>query len=100
MLVGPQDGDERAPRLARILRSVVDARRTRYLMLNAPESALDAICELVPGSRAPSIVPLAEPGMVAVHALVPATDVWSLLPRLEAAGGSSILLLPVERMLA
>lgn len=100
VLVGPQDGDERAPRLARILRSVVDARRTRYLMLNAPESALDAICELVPGSRAPSIVPLAEPGMVAVHALVPAADVWSLLPRLEAAGGSSILLLPVERMLA
>lgn len=100
VLVGPQDGDERAPRLARILQSVVDARRTRYLMLNAPESALDVICELVPGSRAPSVVPLAEPGMVAVHALVPAADVWSLLPRLEAAGGSSILLLPVERMLA
>lgn len=100
VLVGPQDGDERAPRLARILQSVVDARRTRYLMLNAPESALDAICELVPGSRAPSVVPLSEPGMVAVHALVPAADVWSLLPRLEAAGGSSILLLPVERMLA
>jgi len=100
VLVGRQDGDGRAPWLARILRSVVDARRTRYLMLNAPESALDAICELVPGSRAPSVVPLAEPGMVAVHALVPAADVWSLLPQLEAAGGSSILLLPVERMLA
>jgi ATP phosphoribosyltransferase len=93
-------GDDRARRLATILRSVVDAREARYLMLNAPESALDAICELVPGSRAPSILPLAEPGMVAVHALVPAVDVWRLLPRLEAAGGSSILLLPVERMLA
>jgi ATP phosphoribosyltransferase len=99
-LVGRVDGDGRAPELARILRSVVEARRTRYLMLNAPEDALDAICELVPGSRAPSVVPLSEPGMVAVHALVPAADVWSLLPRLEAAGGSSILLLPVERMLA
>jgi ATP phosphoribosyltransferase len=100
VLVGRRGGDERARRLATILRSVVDARETRYLMLNAPEDALDAICELVPGSRAPSIVPLAEPGMVAVHALVPAADVWRLLPRLEAAGGSSILLLPVERMLA
>ena len=100
VLAGRRDGDGRAHRLARILQSVVDARKTRYLMLNAPESALDAICELVPGSRAPSVVPLAEPGMVAVHALVPAADVWSLLPRLEAAGGSSILLLPVERMLA
>ena len=100
VLVARRGGDGRAPRLARILRSVVDARRSRYLMLNAPESALEAICELVPGSRAPSIVPLSEPGMVAVHALVPASDVWQLLPQLEAAGGSSILLLPVERMLA
>jgi ATP phosphoribosyltransferase len=100
VLVARRNGDGRAPELARVLRSVVDARETRYLMLNAPESALDAICELVPGSRAPSVVPLHEPGMVAVHALVPARDVWRLLPELEAAGGSSILLLPVERMLA
>jgi ATP phosphoribosyltransferase len=100
VLVGRKGGDERARRLARILRSVVDARETRYLLLNAPESALDEICELVPGSRAPSILPLAEPGMVAVHALVAAADVWRVLPRLEAAGGSAILVLPVERMLA
>jgi ATP phosphoribosyltransferase len=95
---GHEDG--RARQLATILRSVVEARSARYLMLNVPESALDEICALVPGSRSPSIVPLAEPGMVAVHAVVPAVDVWRLLPRLEAAGGSSILLLPVERMLA
>jgi ATP phosphoribosyltransferase len=50
------------------------------------------------GSRSPSVLPLAEPGMVAVHALVPAKDVWQLLPRLEAAGGFSILIVPVERM--
>ncbi len=96
----PNGGDDRAHRLAGILRSVVDARAARYLMLNAPESALEEICAIVPGSRAPSILPLTEPGMVAVHALVPAADVWRLLPQLEAAGGSSILLLPVERMLS
>ena len=36
--------------------------------------------------------------MVAVHALVPAAEVWRLLPELEAAGASSILIVPVERM--
>ena len=46
----------------------------RYLMLNAPESALAEICALVPGSRAPSVLPLAEPGMVAVHSVIPAAD--------------------------
>ena len=99
VLVGRVGDGEGARRLATILRTVVDARAARYLMLNAPEDALDDICALVPGSRAPSVIPLAEPGMVALHALVPAVDVWHLLPRLEAAGASSILLVPVERML-
>jgi ATP phosphoribosyltransferase len=92
--------DETATPLVSMLRAVVAAREHRYLMLNAPESALDAICAVVGGARAPSVLPLAEPGMVAVHALVPSATVWSLLPRLEAAGASSILLVPVERMVA
>jgi ATP phosphoribosyltransferase len=46
------------------------------------------------------VLPLAEPGMVAVHALVPAADVWRVLPKLEAAGASSILLVPIERMIS
>jgi ATP phosphoribosyltransferase len=100
VLIGGADPDLGAEQLARVMRSVVDARGTRYLMMNAPESALPVLCELVPGSRAPSVLPLSEPGMVAVHALVPAADVWHLLPRLEQAGASSILLVPVERMLA
>ena len=100
VLIGPSEPDEDARKLAGIFRSVVDARAARYLMLNAPEESLEQICALVPGSRAPSVLPLAEPGMVAVHSLVPAADVWRLLPELEAAGATSILLVPVERMLA
>ena len=96
VLIGPPGADLQ---LASVFRSVVDARGARYLMLNAPEDALDEICALVPGSRAPSVLPLAEPGMVAVHSVVPAADVWRLLPALEAAGASSILLVPLERML-
>jgi ATP phosphoribosyltransferase len=42
---------------------------------------------------------LATPGIVAVHALVPASQIWSLLPQLQACGASSILTLPVERMM-
>jgi ATP phosphoribosyltransferase len=84
---------------AAMLRAVVEARRHRYLMLNAPETALPQICELV-APRVPSVLPLAQPGLVAVHVLVPAAEVWRLLPRLEAAGGSSILVVPLERMAA
>ncbi|HEY3543896.1 MAG TPA: ATP phosphoribosyltransferase [Gaiellaceae bacterium] len=99
-LIAPRRPTDAARQLAGVFRSVVDARGARYLMLNAPEEALDAICALVPGSRAPSVLPLAEPGMVAVHSVIPAQEVWRLLPELEAAGASSILLVPLERMLA
>jgi len=95
VLIG-RDGSAAA--LVAMLRAVVEARAHRYVMLNAPEARLDEVCAVVGGARAPSILPLAEPGMVAVHALVPAADVWALLPRLEAAGGSSMLVVPVERM--
>ena len=91
--------EERAAPFAAMLRAVVEARRHRYVMLNVPEERLLEVEELVK-PRIPSILPLAEEGMVAVHVLVPSADIWRLLPELEAAGGSSILVVPVERMAA
>ena len=98
LLIARRDPAPAAIHMASILRSVVEARATRYLMLNAPATDVERIARLVPGSRSPTVIPLAEPGMVAMHALVPAVEVWSLLPRLSAAGASAILLVPVERM--
>ena len=95
VLIGKPGAD--ANQLVSMMRAVVEARAHRYLMLNTPEPALDAVCDII-GSRSPSVLPLAEPGMVAVHALVPSKDVWRLLPELEAVGASSILVVPVERM--
>src|SRR5438874_2412343 len=66
VLVARPGGNGQAQQLGAVLRSVVEARGTRYLMLNAPESALEEIVELVPGRRAPTVLPLTEPGMVAV----------------------------------
>jgi ATP phosphoribosyltransferase len=94
---------ERADLVARLelmVAGVVAARRRRYLMLNAPREALDRIRELLPGMGAPSVIDLAEPGQIAVHAAVDADDVWDLLAPLKAAGASSILVLPVERLVA
>lgn len=85
--------------LATMLGSVVHARATRYVVCNAPESAVASIAAILPTAGSPSIVPLARDHTVALHALVPAAEVWSLLPRLERFGASSILVLPVERML-
>jgi ATP phosphoribosyltransferase len=89
---------ELVERLELMVRGVVSARRRRYLMLNAPEEALPRIRELLPGMGAPSVLQLAEPGQIAVHAAVDTDEIWDLLPPLKAAGASSILVVPVERL--
>jgi ATP phosphoribosyltransferase len=89
---------ELVDRLELMIRGVVAARRRRYVMLNAPEEALPRIRDLLPGMGAPSVLPLAEPGQIAVHAAVDTDEIWDLLPPLKAAGASSILVVPVERL--
>jgi ATP phosphoribosyltransferase len=102
VLIAGRDALERQreaiDRLQLMLEGVVAARRRRYVMLNAPKAKLAAIRGLLPGMGAPSVLPLAEPGMIAVHAAVDADEIWDLLPPLKAAGASSILVVPVERL--
>jgi len=102
LIAGPpalQENGELLERLRLMLSGVVAARRRRYVMMNAPASALDAIRAVLPSMEAPSVLNLAEPGQIAVHAAVEADEIWNLLPPLKAAGASDILVIPVERLL-
>jgi ATP phosphoribosyltransferase len=92
------EGNPLVERLELMLGAVVAARRLRYVMMNAPETSFDEIRSVLPGMGAPSVLQLAEPGQIAVHAAVDADDVWDLLAPLKAAGASSILVVPVERL--
>jgi ATP phosphoribosyltransferase len=87
-------------RLELMLSGVVAARRHRYVMMNAHVDDLSAIRAVLPGMGAPSVLQLAEEGEIAVHAAVDADEVWSLLPVLRQAGATSILVLPIERLVA
>ncbi|HEY5438322.1 MAG TPA: ATP phosphoribosyltransferase [Acidimicrobiales bacterium] len=91
--------DEARRTLSMVLGSVINARANRYLLCNVAKDRLADVTALLPTSGSPTVMDLATPGTVAVHALVPAAEIWSLLPKLEACGASSILTLPVERML-
>ena len=81
-----------------MLSATLAARDRKYLMMNAPETKLAELEDLLPGLESPSIIPLAHKGMVAIHSVVEADAVWSLLPRLKAAGASGILILPIEKL--
>lgn len=84
--------------LALGLRSVAAAKDKRYLLLNAPQSRLDEIISLIPGLGGPTVVPLAEDGMAAVHSVVDADDLLGLLSKLKAAGGRDMLVLPIGQL--
>jgi ATP phosphoribosyltransferase len=87
-------------RLELMLSSVVAARRRRYVMMNAHVDDLPAIRAVLPSMGAPSVIQLADEGEIAVHAAVDADAVWELVPALKEAGATSILVLPVERLVA
>jgi ATP phosphoribosyltransferase len=95
------NGDAR--RMAAIdtmLGAVLAARGRKYVMMNAPATRLAELEALLPGLESPSVIPLAHAGMIAIHSVVGADEVWDLLPRLKAAGASGILVLPIEKIVA
>jgi ATP phosphoribosyltransferase len=100
-LVRPQDATRitEVDEAVTMITSVVAARRKKYVLMNAPVNAVGEIRSLIPGFDAPSIVPLADPTMVAIHSVVDAGAIWDVIPRLKAAGASGILVLPIEQLL-
>jgi ATP phosphoribosyltransferase len=95
---------EKADWMHRLLERIDGVQRvngSKYIMLHAPRAALPEIARLLPGSEHPTILPLdGTCEKVALHAVCRETVFWETLERLKAAGASSILVLPVEKMLA
>lgn len=91
---------EWARRLFMRIDGVEQVRGSKYIMLHAPRSALGAISKLLPGSEAPTVIPLDGLGdRVAVHAVCRENVFWETLEQLKSVGATSVLVLPVEKML-
>jgi ATP phosphoribosyltransferase len=103
ILVAPREPAPGSAAAAAELRTMVEAviagRAVKYLMMNAPVTALPTIEAILPGLESPSVIPLAHEGMVAVHAVVGADEVRGILVPLREAGASGILVVPVEKLL-
>ncbi|HEX3913546.1 MAG TPA: ATP phosphoribosyltransferase [Steroidobacteraceae bacterium] len=88
-------------RLLMRIDGVEQVKGSKYIMLHAPRSALASIAKLLPGSEAPTVIPLEGLGdRVAVHAVCRENVFWETLEDLKGAGATSVLVLPVEKMLA
>ena len=88
-------------RLLQRVEGVMQVRESKYIMMHAPKAALGKITALLPGSEAPTVLPLdGRDDLVAVHVVCRENVFWETLESLKAAGATSLLVLPVEKMLA
>ncbi len=81
------------------LESVLTARRKRYIMMNAPAKILSQIKKIAPGLSSPTVMELSKPGMIAVHSVIDAVDVWRTINKLKKICASGILVVPIDRMI-
>jgi ATP phosphoribosyltransferase len=81
------------------IQSVLRAKETKYVVLNAPSASLQDILKLLPGVKSPSVVPLAEEGWVAVHTVIPERDFWDRISQLKQAGAQGIVVMPIEKII-
>jgi ATP phosphoribosyltransferase len=99
---------EVSPLVAEALRKLLirvdgvrQAARSKYIMMNAPKSALPAIQKIIPGMEEPSIMPLGTSGeRIAIHAVAREDVFWDTIEKLKAVGASSILVLPIEKIIS
>lgn len=86
--------------LLRRMEGVLQAKESKYILFHIDKSALPSIREILPGIESPTILPLSGSDQrVAVHLVSAEAVFWSTLEKLKAIGGSSILVLPIEKMM-
>jgi len=101
LAVSPKITAERKELLNKLqfrIQSVLRARKSKYVLLNAPNDKLESILNLLPGMRSPTVLPLAEEGWSSVHTVIEKNTFWEVIDELKQAGAEGILVCPIEKM--
>ncbi|WP_445382228.1 ATP phosphoribosyltransferase [Robiginitalea sp. IMCC43444] len=102
LAVSPGIGAEQKAILSQLqfrIQSVLEARKNKYVLMNAPNDKLDTVIKLLPGMRSPTVLPLAEEGWSSVHTVINKDTFWEVLDQLKKAGAEGILVCPIEKMI-
>lgn len=79
-------------------KAVKSASENKYILLNAPNYSIENICNLLPGMKSPTILPLAEEGWSSLHSVVKEDEFWDVIDQLKNLGAQGILVVPIEKM--
>jgi ATP phosphoribosyltransferase len=80
------------------IQAVLKARKSKYILMNAPNNKIEAIIKLLPGMRSPTVLPLAEKGWSSIHTVIEKNSFWEVIDALKANGAEGLLVVPIEKM--
>ena len=80
------------------IQAVLRAKKSKYILLNAPNDRIEEIAGILPVLKSPTVLPLAEKGWSSIHSVINAGDFWEVIDQLKAAGAEDILVCSIEKM--
>ncbi len=101
LAVSPQISKEKQQLLDKLqfrIQAVLKARKSKYILLNAPNSKINDIIKILPGMRSPTVLPLAEEGWSSIHTVIEKNSFWEVIDKLKAVGAEGLLVIPIEKM--
>ncbi|MGB1448452.1 MAG: ATP phosphoribosyltransferase [Flavobacteriaceae bacterium] len=101
LVQGPKVTEEQRLLIEKIqfrIQAVLRAKKSKYILLNAPNESIEKIADILPVLKSPTVLPLAQKGWSSIHSVVNEGDFWEVIDQLKAAGAEDILVCPIEKM--
>lgn len=80
------------------IRSVLLAKKFKYILMNAPNKSINKISKILPVLKSPTVLPLAKEGWSSIHSVIDYEDFWNIIDMLKKEGAEDILVCPIEKM--
>lgn len=79
--------------------SVIRSKGKKYMLVNVPNDRIDEALAIIPSMKSPTLLPLADKGWSAIHAVIDESEVWDKAARLKEIGAEDILILSMEKLI-
>ena len=87
-------------RLVFRIRTVLEAKNSKYILMNVPNNKIEEVSKLLPVLKSPTVMPLEMEGWSSLHTVIKEDTFWEVIDQLKAAGAEGILVIPIEKMVS
>lgn len=101
LVKSPKLSLEKQPILDKLLfriQAVLRAKNTKYILMNVPEDNIEAVANILPVLKSPTVLPLAKAGWFSLHSVIDENKFWEVIDQLKDAGAEDILIIPIDKM--